>query len=132
MKIFYNLIATLLLFVTLISCQSGNTEFKELNSVERESLMDFIRYNVAKSLTVEQQQLVKETTPIVKFHYEANKEGKVHVSWTIPQDLATLQKLRKNPHLVVPMTTINVNGYGVLSSPKRIAWNLSIIKQITR
>lgn len=129
MKFFYSVITALLLCFTLISCQSDNTQFKELNSVERETLVDFIRYNVAKRLTVEQQQILNESIPIVKFNYESNKEGKVYVSWTIPQDLSAMQKLSENPNVIVPMTTINVSGYGVLDSPKRIIWNISVIEQ---
>lgn len=129
MKFFYSVVVGLLLCGALISCQSDNAEFKELNSAERETLLDFIRYNAANNLTVEQQQLLRESVPVVKFNYEANKEGKVHVSWTIPQDFAAQQKLKQNPNVIVPMTTVNVSGYGMLDSPKRVVWNISVIEQ---
>lgn len=129
MKCFYSAIMIILLCGTLISCQSDDMGFKELSSVEQETLVDFVRYNAANNLTVEQQQLLKESVPLVKFNYEANKEGKVHVSWTIPQDFAAQQKLKQNPNVIVPMTTVNVSGYGMLDSPKRVVWNISVIEQ---
>lgn len=122
-------LAVLLLCGMWYGCQSEKAGFAELDNAEQERLLKIIRYNIGSRLTLEQRQLLNVIKPTVKIHYEADKEGKILVSWMIPNSKADADLLRNMPNAIVPMKTINVSGYGVLNVPKSIGWNVSIVDQ---
>ena len=129
MKKIQIVLAVLLLCGMWYGCQSEKAGFTELDNAEQERLLNIIRYNIGSRLTLEQRQLLNVIKPTVKIHYEADKEGKILVSWMIPNSKADADLLRNMPNAIVPMKTINVSGYGVLNVPKSIGWNVSIVDQ---
>ncbi|MDD4317410.1 MAG: hypothetical protein PHV75_02710 [Victivallaceae bacterium] len=129
MKKIQIVLVVLLLCGMWYGCQSEKAGFTELDNAEQERLLNIIRYNIGSRLTLEQRQLLNVIKPTVKIHYEADKEGKILVSWMIPNSKADADLLRNMPNAIVPMKTINVSGYGVLNVPKSIGWNVSIVDQ---
>jgi len=126
----------LLTVLTAILCGcrtsgGGNDSYQALNDRELTHLKEYVRHNMLRDyrLTDDQRQLIEEVEPILKITYEGDKAGKAYISWNIPQNLKYAKMVKENPDAIIPYKTINIRGYGDLTDPNGILWNVSLVNQ---
>ncbi len=130
-KMCYMAVAAAALLFGCESPQADSDDYKPLSEKEMTYMENYVTYNVRRDsrLTQEQSDMMKDIRPVVKIHYDGDKEGKAYLYWNIPQTEAYARQVAEDANAIVPYKTINVRGYGDLSDPASVMWQVSVVNQ---